>query len=250
MSDFLKSKIELYALIIIFVVCSIWVLDIRSLVPPDEGRYAEMAREMFVTGDWITTCLNGIKYFEKPPLHMWMSAVAYALFGIGEWQARLWNGVCGIMGVLLVGYTGRKLFGGQVGFYAASILASMLFWTGASQFNTLDIGVAATLTISLCSLLVAQQDHATASERRNWMLVCRKGKQIFLQILEALPSARMFCRKGKQICLQILEVLPSARMFCRQISPHSQESKFVYTEHWQVNLSVRSFRSSPFGVSC
>jgi 4-amino-4-deoxy-L-arabinose transferase-like glycosyltransferase len=154
MSDFLKSKIELYALIVIFVVCSIWVLDIRSLVPPDEGRYAEMAREMFVTGDWITTRLNGIKYFEKPPLHMWMSAVAYALFGIGEWQARLWNGVCGIMGVLLVGYTGRKLFGGQVGFYAASILASMLFWTGASQFNTLDIGVAATLTISLCSYLL------------------------------------------------------------------------------------------------
>lgn len=57
-------------------------------------------------------------------------------------------------------------------------------------------------------------------------------------------------RKGKQICLQILEALPSARMFCRQISPHAQESKFVYTEHWQENLSVRSFRSSPVGVSC
>jgi hypothetical protein len=41
------------------------VLGVRTLVPPDEGRYAEMAREMFASGDWITTRLNGIKYFRK-----------------------------------------------------------------------------------------------------------------------------------------------------------------------------------------
>jgi 4-amino-4-deoxy-L-arabinose transferase-like glycosyltransferase len=50
-------------------------------VPPDEGRYAEMAREMFASGDWITTRLNGIKYFEKPPLQTWMNALTFAAFG-------------------------------------------------------------------------------------------------------------------------------------------------------------------------
>jgi 4-amino-4-deoxy-L-arabinose transferase-like glycosyltransferase len=134
-----------------------------------------MAREMFVTGDWVTTRLNGIKYFEKPPLHIWMSATAYTIFGVGEWQARLWNGLSGIISVLLVGYTGRKVFGGQVGYYASAILASMIFWTGASQFNTLDIGVAATMSISLCALLLAQLDSATIREGRNWMLVCWAG---------------------------------------------------------------------------
>jgi len=39
---------------------------LRHLVPSDEGRYAEMAREMFVTGDWITPRYNGYKYFENP----------------------------------------------------------------------------------------------------------------------------------------------------------------------------------------
>src|SRR5678815_5706137 len=43
-------------------------LDVRKLQHPDEGRYAEIAREMSVTGDWVTPRLNGIKYFEKPPL--------------------------------------------------------------------------------------------------------------------------------------------------------------------------------------
>ena len=43
-------------------------LDVRKLQHPDEGRYAEIAREMAVTGDWTTPRLNGLKYFEKPPL--------------------------------------------------------------------------------------------------------------------------------------------------------------------------------------
>ncbi|MHA4870925.1 glycosyltransferase family 39 protein [Duganella sp. PWIR1] len=163
-----------------FIFASLLVLGIRTLVSPDEGRYADMAREMLLSGDWITTRLNGLKYFEKPPLHNWMSALSFALFGIGEWQARLWNAVCGMLGVLLVGYTGARIFGGRAGLYGASILASMLLWAGASQFNTLDIGVAATMTISLCALLIAQQDGTGSTARRQWMLVCWGGMALSL----------------------------------------------------------------------
>src|SRR5690242_21110309 len=46
-------------------------LDVRKLQHPDEGRYAEIAREMVVTGDWVTPRLDGVKYFEKPPLQYW-----------------------------------------------------------------------------------------------------------------------------------------------------------------------------------
>ncbi|WP_343732834.1 glycosyltransferase family 39 protein [Duganella sp.] len=151
------------------------MLNLRTLIPPDEGRYAEMAREMLFSGDWITTRLNGIKYFEKPPLHAWMSALSFAVFGIGDWQARLWNGVCGIFGVLMVGYTGTRLFGGRSGLYAAMVLASMVFWAGGSQFNSLDLSVAAIMGGALCALLIAQQDDATIWQRRNWMLACWVG---------------------------------------------------------------------------
>jgi 4-amino-4-deoxy-L-arabinose transferase-like glycosyltransferase len=180
MTPFLRSRTAWYVLAAVFIVASLFVLDARTLIPPDEGRYAEMAREMLLSGDWITTRLNGIKYFEKPPLHTWMSALSFAAFGIGEWQARLWNGVCGIFGVLMVAYTGRRVYGGLAGEYAALVLASMLFWGGASQFNSLDMGVAATMCLSLCALLIAQQAGASDTERRRWMLVCWAGMGLSL----------------------------------------------------------------------
>jgi 4-amino-4-deoxy-L-arabinose transferase-like glycosyltransferase len=172
MPAFLRSKTAQYLLAAVFIVFSLLVLNLRTLIPPDEGRYAEMAREMLLSGDWVTTRLNGIKYFEKPPLHTWMSAVSFALFGIGDWQARLWNGVCGIVGVLMVSYTGRRVFGGRAGLYAALVLGSTLFWAAASQFNSLDLPVAATMALALCALLIAQQDDADMAKRRRWMLVC------------------------------------------------------------------------------
>jgi 4-amino-4-deoxy-L-arabinose transferase-like glycosyltransferase len=180
MPAFFRSRTALSLLVVVFVLLSLLVLNLRTLVPPDEGRYAEMAREMLLGGDWVTTRLNGIKYFEKPPLHTWMSAISFAVFGIGEWQARLWNGVCGIFGVLMVSYTGRRLFGGRAGLYAAMVLGSMLFWAAASQFNSLDLPVAATMALSLCALLIAQQDDAGTVQRRRWMLVCWAGMALSL----------------------------------------------------------------------
>ena len=73
---------------------------LRHLVPSDEGRYAEIAREMFASGDWVTIRYNELKYFEKPPLHFWMTALAYHVFGVSEWSARLWIALSGAAGVL------------------------------------------------------------------------------------------------------------------------------------------------------
>ena len=175
MSDLHKSKHLLWSLLAAFTIAWLYMLGVRTLVPPDEGRYAEMAREMFVSGDWVTTRLNGIKYFEKPPLQTWMNALSFTLFGLGEWQARLWTGLCGLLGVLLTGYAGCKVFGARVGLYAALVLGSSFFWVACGQIDSLDMGLSGMMTISLCALLVAQRDDASALERRNWMLACWAG---------------------------------------------------------------------------
>ncbi|WP_295995379.1 glycosyltransferase family 39 protein [Rugamonas sp.] len=174
-NDLYNAKKIVWPLLAAFAIVWLYVLGIRTLVPPDEGRYAEMAREMLASGDWVTTRLNGIKYFEKPPLQTWMNALSFAVFGLGEWQARLWTGLCGLLGVVLTGYTGARVFGARVGFYAALALGSSLFWVAAGQFNSLDMGLSGMMTLALCGLLIAQRDQATEAERRNWMLVCWAG---------------------------------------------------------------------------
>ncbi|HLX02319.1 MAG TPA: phospholipid carrier-dependent glycosyltransferase, partial [Trinickia sp.] len=112
-------------LFLILALALVWFVPLgwRHLVPSDEGRYAEMAREMLVTGDWITPRYNGYKYFEKPPLQTWANALTFAWFGLGEWQARLYTALTGFAGVLLVGYTGARVFNATAGLAAAVILA-------------------------------------------------------------------------------------------------------------------------------
>jgi 4-amino-4-deoxy-L-arabinose transferase-like glycosyltransferase len=83
-----------------FLICaSIWFagLEYRGLFMPDEGRYADIAREMLDADDWVTPRLNGIKYLEKPPLQYWATAGAFSVLGVDEWTARLWPAYTGFM---------------------------------------------------------------------------------------------------------------------------------------------------------
>jgi 4-amino-4-deoxy-L-arabinose transferase-like glycosyltransferase len=140
-------------------------LDYRHLIKTDEGRYAEIAREMAVGGDWLTPRLDGLKYFEKPPLQYWATATAFSVFGQGEWTARLWPALTGFLGVLLAAYTGRRLFGPAAGMATAALLASSLLYATIGHFNTLDMGFAFFLELAVFAFLFAQDGD------RCWMLV-------------------------------------------------------------------------------
>jgi 4-amino-4-deoxy-L-arabinose transferase-like glycosyltransferase len=174
-NSLMRSRVFVFLLLVAF--CAVWfyVLQARTLVPTDEGRYAEIAREMAASGDFVTPRLNGTKYFEKPPLQAWITALTFKAFGLGEWQARLWTGLCGLFGIALVAYTGRRVFNARTGAYAAMILASSAFWSLAGHVNSLDMGLAAMMSLALCAFLLAQRDQVTPNERRNWMWLCWAG---------------------------------------------------------------------------
>ncbi|HEY3538327.1 MAG TPA: glycosyltransferase family 39 protein [Trinickia sp.] len=160
--------------LLVLALAIIWFapLGLRHLVPSDEGRYAEMAREMLVTGDWITPRYNGYKYFEKPPLQTWANALTFAWFGIGEWQARLYTALTGFAGVLLAGFTARRLVSPAAGFATALVLASAPYWNLMGHFDTLDMGLSFWMECALCTLLLAQRADAAKRERRAWMWAC------------------------------------------------------------------------------
>ena len=140
-------------------------LQYRSLGEPDEGRYAEVAREMVATGDWITPRLDGFNFFDKPPMHYWGSAAAYSVFGVHPWSARLWCALTGLLAILMVGWAGARLFGREAGGYAAAILGSSLLFALAAHINTIDMGVTAFLACGMACFLVAQFDPDAAHLR-------------------------------------------------------------------------------------
>jgi len=144
-------------------------LEYRSLFNPDEGRYAEIPREMLESGDWITPRLNGIKYFEKPPFQYWVTAAAYAAFGQHHWTSRLWTGLSGFLCLGLVFWMGKMLYGRAVGIISAAVLgSSFLFFVGA-HVNTLDMGLTFWLTLGMAAFLSGQL--APAATRRRWLLL-------------------------------------------------------------------------------
>jgi len=161
-------------LVLLLAFAAVWFsnLEYRKLVNPDEGRYAEIPREMVASGDWTTPRLNDIKYFEKPALQYWATAAAYTLFGEHQWTARLWSALTGFLGVFMVLFTGRRLFGPKAGWYAALVLGSSLLWVLIGHVNTLDMGVSFFLSAAICAFLLAQHDAADAKvgARGRWML--------------------------------------------------------------------------------
>src|SRR5580765_4919870 len=128
-------------------------VPLRPLFDPDEGRYAEIPREMLVSGDWVTPRLNGLKYFEKPPLQYWATAAAYRFFGVHEWTARLWPALAGWLGVAAIGYAGFALGGIPLGAFAALALAGTLLHAAIAQLVTLDSGLAFFLTLAFAAFV-------------------------------------------------------------------------------------------------
>lgn len=93
------------------------------LLEPDEGRYAEIPREMLESGDWVVPRLQGEPYLDKPPLLYWLIAACYRLGGIHEWTARLVPALALHATVLLTYFLGRRGLGERAAFQGAMLLS-------------------------------------------------------------------------------------------------------------------------------
>jgi len=169
------TQTRLVSLPALFLLVWFTGLESRKLIRPDEGRYAEIPREMAVTGDWLTPRLNGLKYFEKPPLQYWATAAAYRAFGKDEWTARLWPALTGLLGIAFVFGIARKLYGREAAIAAAAILASSLWYFAIAHINTLDMGLTCFMTLTLAGFLYAERTDATARERFGGMMIAWVG---------------------------------------------------------------------------
>ncbi len=122
------------------------------LSEPDEARYAEIAREMLETGDWVTPHLNYVKYFEKPPLVYWATALSFAVFGPSELAARVTVVVGGLVTVALTAWLAAAMYGGATALLAVPVLALSPLFAVLAQALTLDMSLTCFMTAALAAL--------------------------------------------------------------------------------------------------
>jgi 4-amino-4-deoxy-L-arabinose transferase-like glycosyltransferase len=129
-----------------------------GLWEPDEGRYAEIAREMLQSGNAIVPHLNYVAYVEKPPLLYWLTTLSFWIFGISEFSARLPVALSAIAGVLATYCFALRAFGRRHGFLAGAILATTPLYAIMAQVITTDMLLTALVTIATFSFYLAWKE--------------------------------------------------------------------------------------------
>ncbi len=173
MLDVQREAIRRYqnplTLVLLAVVCYLLffhALGSVGFLGPDEPRYSSIAREMLRSRDFITPRLNGEPWFEKPVLMYWGAALGDAIFGAGEFGSRFPSAFSATFCVFCLYFCGRRLWGQSAGLICALVLASSVGFFAFSRAASMDMLLTASLTVALCSFLVA--NNAAGRSRRRW----------------------------------------------------------------------------------
>src|SRR5262249_12133790 len=133
------------------------------LFEPDEGRYAEIPREMLIRGEWVVPYLQSEPYLDKPPLLYWLVMASYCLFGVADWSARLVPAFALPLCVFLTYWIGRRSLGERAAFWGALLLALAPGFATIGRLLVLDGLLTLWVTLSVLSAF-----EAVRGERFRW----------------------------------------------------------------------------------
>lgn len=165
------DKIQVLHVVVLFIFLVIPTLGSMPLFEPDEGRYAEIPREMLASGDLLAPRLNGVLYFEKPPLYYWLVAGAQAAIGRTELASRMVSLLAALLGIALTYRLGKSVANHRVGVCAALMLAVTPMWAIFARLNSIDMLVSVLLTATLASFWWASREGAGRAAWY-WVFIC------------------------------------------------------------------------------
>ena len=145
----LRHRLAPFALAALFVAWWLFSIGLRPLSLPDEGRYAGVARDMVVHGDWLVPRIAGLPFFHKPPLFYWLDALAMQLFGIGPAAARSASVLGALLACAVVAAHARRVAGAGLARAALLALALQPLFFLAGQYANLDMLVAGCITAAV-----------------------------------------------------------------------------------------------------
>ncbi|RYG66047.1 glycosyltransferase family 39 protein [bacterium] len=154
----------------LLLLCSITLFFGLGRVPflgPDEPRYAEIAREMWVNSDYVSPRLAGRLWFEKAPLLYWGQAFFYSIFGPTELAARLPSAFGALLAVLMLWGAARRAFGERGAFYVGVVAATQVPFIAFSHGGSTDMPLCAMLAGAIVCLWHSRQSEKTSF---GWLL--------------------------------------------------------------------------------
>ena len=132
-----------------------------SLASYDDTYYAEKAKEMVATGQWLVPYWNYEPAFDNPPLYMWLTALLFRAFGVSEFAARFTSAVAGVGCILLTYRLGRRLFGHWAGLFGGIALLMTPYFIKYSRHAMLDTTQTLLVTGSIYLLYLGLQRQRT-----------------------------------------------------------------------------------------
>ncbi len=134
------TRVRLLSLLCVLLLPAALLYPCREflLLEPDEGRYAQIPKEMHDRDEWVVPTLQGEAYLDKPPLMYWLVRLSYAAFGVSESSARLVPALCVHLTILAVYLIGRRSLGERAAFWAAMLLTVAPGYLGVARLLLLD----------------------------------------------------------------------------------------------------------------
>lgn len=252
---------KIFWLIAFFAALYVFALGRAALDPKDEGRYAEIPREMLATHDFVTPRLDGVNYFEKPPLIYWIEAGSQKLLGRSEWAVRAPVAGFALLGVLMTYGAARRLWGEGAGIGAAAALGVSAFYCAYSHILSLDLAVAVLIAGTLYCFILGIREPA-GPKRRAWfygLYVCSalatltKGPIGFLLTGAVMFFWLLLCRQWKRLLplylptgiVLFLLVAAPWHLLAAHRNPSWAHFYFIH-ENWERFTTTEHGRKGPF----
>jgi len=206
-----------------------WVLFFNlgapALFEPDEGRNAEIAREILLLKDWVTPHYDFIPRLDKPISYYWLIASSYKVFGISEWSARLPSALAAFGCLAVVYGFARRLFGRWAAVWSVLVLLSSVEFVVVSRIVILDMAFTFFLTCALCCFAIAARESERDKRKSLFFLMyAASGAATLIKgpIGFLLPGAIVFfylLLSRRWVLLREIQLVPGVAIFMAVVAP-------------------------------
>jgi 4-amino-4-deoxy-L-arabinose transferase-like glycosyltransferase len=206
-----------------------WRLAAFGLIGADEPRYAQVAREMLARHDWITPVLGGVPWLEKPPLYYWQAMIAFRIFGVSDWAARL-PGAVDATALIFAAYWFLRRFRSSIAIEGALMLATSAGIVGFARAASTDMPLAATFGIAMLA----------------WLAWVESGKRVLLVAfyvalaLGALAKGPVAPFLAALIILIFVVAQRNWRVLLNSLSPIGMAAFLATTLPWYILVQLRN----------